>query len=102
MLTILGHGIWFNSIKSQETVFDAYNYDIGSDGGLKFEFKKGGYIFGRSIDHFSETFYFGEFSLHKDTLELNIPLDFPLSKQGYIYGDSVILFKNDPKKFYIR
>jgi hypothetical protein len=101
ILIVLGHNIRHNVIANSKSVYEAYNYDIGSDGGLKFEFKEGGHLLGTRVDRFSETFYAGTFRQKQDTLLLNIVLDFQIGRHAYIYKDTLMLFKDDTTKFYL-
>ncbi len=100
ILLVLGHRFYRNMLNKRQTLFQAINYDIGSDGGFTFDFKQGGYLQGAKVDRFSTTYYWGRFTRQKDTLLLKIPLDFKLGRRAYIQNAN-LRFQDDTTEFNI-
>lgn len=82
------------------TVFTAWNPDLGNDGGLWLHFKKGDYLVGQRVDHFSTTTYWGDYSRKGDTIILDLPLDFEMGRRAVVQ-DKLLRFLDDTVKFEI-
>jgi hypothetical protein len=82
------------------SLFTAATYQIGSDGGLIFDFKTNGYLKAERRDHWSVTSYRGKYSLRQDTVFLDIQLDFQLGRQA-ILTDSSLHIINDSINFQV-
>jgi hypothetical protein len=100
ILLVFGHRYYRGAINKHQTIFQAMNYDIGTDGGFTFEFKQGGYLQGTKVDRFSTTYYWGHFVRQRDSLLLDITLDFKLGRRAYLQ-DNILRFQNDTTKFYL-
>lgn len=85
--------------EAEPDVFSARAEGVGGDGALYLSFKKGHYVTAQKQDQWTQTFYRGSYSRQGDTLELDIPLDFPLGKRAVIEGDT-LRFLNPPAFFY--
>jgi hypothetical protein len=103
-LTALSAIIWhqkhMDRLDRSSTKFIATTYDIGTDGGLIFDFKENGHLKAEKKDHWILTCYRGKYSMNHDTINLDIPLDFNLSKQALLKADS-LHFTGDTTKFYV-
>ncbi|WP_153797448.1 hypothetical protein [Foetidibacter luteolus] len=104
MICILGlcivywHSAKREAIGNLRSVFTAATYQIGSDGGFILDFKKGGHLKGEKRDHWGVTYYWGNYSQNKDTVNINIPLDFKLGRQA-ILTDTSLCIVYDTIKF---
>lgn len=98
VIAVSGHRFYQEAINKRRTLFQAMNDDIGSDGGFRFDFKEGGYLQGTKVDRFSTTYYWGKFKRQKDTLLLDIPLDFNLGRRAYLQNN-ILRFQDDTTKF---
>jgi len=106
ILCIIGLCVVYWHSKKRETlddspsVFTATTDQIGSDGGFILEFKKDGYLKAEKRDHLALTYYWGGYIQIKDTITLNLPLDFKLGKQA-ILTDTSLRVINDTIQFAI-
>jgi hypothetical protein len=84
-----GHKFIRSHLDNSQTLFTAVNYDIGNDGGFTLDFKTNNHLKGVRVDHFSETYYWGSYAKHGDTLELDIQLDFKMGKHALLQKDTL-------------
>lgn len=98
ILIIIWHRKARKELDNSPINFTASTYQIGSDGGFVLEFKKNGHLKAERYDHWMVTNYWGKYSYNKDTIELDIPLNFELGRKAIIAGNSLI-FMNDTVKF---
>jgi hypothetical protein len=82
--------------------YSAWTGDIGGDGGLYLSFKQQGYLRAQKQDHWQVTYYTGSYFKKGDTLYLDIPFDFPLSRTAVIEGDSALQFLDSRAHFTFR
>lgn len=86
---IWGHRGVMSEKDAAPDVFSAWTMDIGGDGGFYLSFKKGHYVTAQKQDQWMQTFYRGSYSRKGDTIDLDIPVDFPLSTRAVIEGDTL-------------
>jgi hypothetical protein len=98
MSMVFAHRFYRSQADERQILFQAMNYDIGTDGGFTFEFKKDGYLKGLKNDRLSTTYYWGRYKRQADTLLLDIQLDFKLGRVAYVQGGKMH-FKNDTTMF---
>lgn len=100
----LGYTVWhykhIEKLDSSPTLFTASNSQIGSDGGSRFYFKENGYLKAERGDHWCFTTYRGSYTLVKDTIDLDIRLDFKLGKRA-ILDNGILKFIDDTLVFEI-
>lgn len=84
------HQYRFENISNSKTLFKARTYQIGSDGGLHFDFKKNGYVIVEKQDHWSVSEYLGTYIKNDSSLTMAVTLDFDLSRKAIIQQDSLI------------
>jgi hypothetical protein len=77
-----------------DTSFKASTDRFGDDGGFYMDFKKNGHVQAERHDHWEFTSYWGGYRRDKDTIYLDIPLDFPLGKKA-ILTDTALRFLDD-------
>lgn len=95
---ILFHKARIAQLDNSPSTFTASTFDIGSDGGFVLDFKANGHLKAEKRDHWSVKYYWGEYAVKNDTFDLNIPLDFKLSKRAFLMHDS-LFFEGDTAKF---
>ena len=88
---IAWHKKRIESLEMSETLFTATTYQIGNDGGFIIDFKRDGRLKAERRDHWSVTYYWGNYSSKNDTINLDIPLDFKLGKKGVMTDTSLRL-----------
>lgn len=84
------HQYRFENISNSKSLFKARTYQIGSDGGLHFDFKENGYVIVEKQDHWSVSEYLGTYIKNDSSLTMAVTLDFDLSKKAIIRQDSLI------------
>lgn len=87
-------------LDNSPTKFEASTYDIGSDGGFVIDFKTNGHLKAEKRDHWAVTYYWGKYSQNHDTINLDIPLNFRISRQALLTKDS-LHFIGDTAKFFV-
>ena len=97
---VIWHQKKIEKLDNSLTKFTAYTYDIGNDGGLILDFKVNGHLKAEKRDHWTVTYYWGEYSQSHDTLNLSIPFNFKISRQALLTKDS-LYFINDSTKFFV-
>lgn len=70
-------------------IFTASTTQIGNDGGFSLNFKREGIVKATKMDHWSVTYYWGKYRLEKDTVYLDVPLDFELGKIAVLEKDAL-------------
>ncbi len=80
---------------NSKTLFKATTNSIGNDGGLIFDFKKNGHLKVERRDHWVVTYYWGKYYTQKDTVFLDISLDFKLEKKALLNDSSLIFIKDN-------
>lgn len=80
------------------TIFTARTNQIGSDGGLTLDFKSDGILKVTKMDHWAVTYYWGRYELRRDTVDLDIALDFKLGRKGVV-GKDTLRFLGDTVRF---
>lgn len=98
LMVTVGHMLMRSKHDNSPTLFSATNYDLGSDGGFTLDFKSNNHLKGKKIDRFSTTTYWGTYKQHRDTLVLDIPLDFKMGRQA-VFQDSILRFIDDTVRF---
>jgi hypothetical protein len=101
LMTVIGHIIYVHRLDTDNvTQFMAYTYDrqFGNDGGLILDFKRNGHLKAERRDHWAQTFYWGRYTINKDTVILDIALDFKLGKYA-IFNDTTLRFLDDKAIF---
>jgi len=78
------HIHYIQRLDESETNFNATTNAIGSDGGLYFDFKKNGHLKVEKQDHWMTTDYWGSYTQNRDTIILDIPLNFHFGKKGIL------------------
>jgi hypothetical protein len=91
-LAFIGLIFWHKQKRKSDdnspSLFEAWTQDIGNDGGFRLEFKKNNILKGLKIDHLSSTTYWGTYQQSRDTLILNIPLDFKMGRQATLENNT--------------
>jgi hypothetical protein len=82
------------SLDDSDTSFKASTDKFGNDGGFYMDFKKNGYVQAERHNHWELTSYWGKYRRDKDTIYLDVPLDFPLGKKA-ILTDTTLRFVDD-------
>ena len=88
LITMLQNNKW-EQLEKLPNYFSAHTYQIGGDGGSYLKFKNNGWVNVERQDHGALTNYWGKYYQHQDTIELDIPDDFPLEKKAIIRRDSL-------------
>lgn len=103
-LLILSVILWrqnrIETLDRSPTKFTATTFDIGNDGGFLLDFKMNGHLKAEKRDHWLVTFYWGRYSQHKDTLDIDLPLNFQLPKRALLNNDT-LHFLGDTSKFFV-
>ena len=89
ILAIVWHTHLRNNLDNSQTSFTAATSQIGSDGGFIIDFKKNGHLKAERQDHWSVTYYWGNYTVEKDTIQLDLSLDFKLGKQAILTNNSL-------------
>ena len=97
---VLWHQNKIKSLDNSQTKFTATSYDIGSDGGFILDFKLNGHLKAEKRDHWTVTYYWGNYTQNLDTINLNIALDFKLARQALLTDDSLHLL-GDTTRFIV-
>lgn len=84
------------ALDNSATIFRASTREIGSDGGFNLYFKENGVLKAEKQDHWAVSYYWGEYHLKNDTVELDIPLDFKLGKKAVLSGKSLLFLDDSP------
>lgn len=98
--TIIWHQQKIKKLDNSPTKFSASTYDIGSDGGFILDFKVNGHLKAEKRDHWTITYYWGDYSQNHDTVNLNISLDLKLGRQAVLTDES-LHFLGDSIKFVV-
>jgi hypothetical protein len=85
-------------LDNSDTSFKASTDKFGNDGGFYMDFKKNGHVQAERHDHWELTSYWGGYRRDKDTIYLDVPLDFPLGKKA-ILTDTTLQFLDDTINF---
>lgn len=88
------------TLDNSPTEFTATTFDIGTDGGLVLDFKENGHVKAEKRDHWIVTYYWGTYSKSNDTINLDIPFDFTISRQALLTKDS-LHFVNESARFIV-
>jgi len=94
----VGHMLLRTHYYNSPTVFTATNFNLGRDDVFTLDFKKNNHLKGEKIDRLSSTTYWGTYRQKKDTLILDISLDFTMGRQAVIQ-DSILRFIDDTVRF---
>jgi hypothetical protein len=97
IILVVFHAERIKSLENSELSFEARTDQIGNDGGLVLYFKKNGLLKAEKMDHWCVTYYWGNYIQKNDTIMIDIPIDFDLSKIAIFEGDSLLVFRNSVK-----